>query len=243
MKVLIAEDDDIHATTLRVMFLQMDYERIEIVTNSIDLFACLPTLQPDLLVLDVHIEGDLDGIQVAERVQETHPFVPVIFITSLQQKEVYARAKATKPYAFLNKPFDEKVLMHTIELAFQQYEKNQEIQAKLLQHIYMPDSLMIKVEGVLKKVRFEDIGFIEAQDKYVYIITQKQKYLMRFTMHELLEKLPSAMFEQVSRSYIINLSHISEVHTEKNELTIFEQTIPFSRRNKQELLNRLQGMY
>lgn len=235
MRVLIAEDEEIYASTLQMMFIEMDYDAIEIVSNSEDLFALLPTFKPDLLILDIHIEGDLDGIQVAEKVHETNPYIPVVFITSFQDEETYQRAKSAKAYAFLTKPFDEKVLARTIELAFEYYKT----QVKLLPQIKMPDSLFIKVDNILQKIRFEEIGYIEANDKYIEIVTANRKYLMRYTLQEMLERLPQAIFFQTGRSFIINLQHVQSIDLENNQFFIFQQAIPFSRRNKQEILNKI----
>lgn len=235
MRVLIAEDEEIYASTLQMMFEEMDYDAVEMVSNGEALFALLPTFKPDLLVLDIHIEGDLDGIQVAEKIHETNPYIPIIFITSFQDNETYQRAKLTKPYAFLTKPFDEKVLAHTIELAFQHYRTN----AVLESQIKMPDSLFVKVDNILKKIHFEEIGYIEAEDHYVQIVTQKRRYLVRHNLSEMTQKLPTNTFFQISRSFIVNLQHIQSVSPENNQLSIFQRIIPFSRRNKQEILGKI----
>lgn len=235
MRILIAEDEEIYASTLQMMLEQMDYEAVEIVDNSDALFALLPTFKPDLLVLDIHIEGDLDGIAVAEKVHQINPYIPVIFITSFQDNATYQRAKSTKPYAFLTKPFDEKVLAHTIELAFQHYKTHAIFESQ----IKIPDSLFVKVDNILKKIYFEEIGYIEAEDHYVQIITKKRKYIIRHTLNEMMQKLPSNVFYQISRSFIVNLQHIQSINPESNQLSIFQHDIPFGRRNKQEILNKI----
>lgn len=232
MRVLIAEDDAIYASLLEMMFLEMQYDAVEIISNSEAIFERLPTFQPDLMLLDIHLEGELDGIQLAEKVQEILPYMPVIFMTSYQDDEVYERAKRIKPYAFLTKPFDEKLLMRTIELAFQHYNTR----AIMQDDIQMPDSIFVKTENILKKIHFAEIGYIEAQDKYLDIATPHRKYLVRYTMHEIMEKLPHSLFVQVSRSFIVNRQHITEIDLEDNCFTIFQQKIPFSKRNRQEIL-------
>ena len=235
MKVLIAEDDEIYADTLRIMFTEMDYEVMELVNNSETLLELLPVIQPDLLLLDIHIEGKLDGIEVAERVHKTNPYIPVIFITSFQDNATFQRAKSAKPYAFLTKPFDEKGLMRTIELAFQKYQS----QVTLLPEINLPDSLFVKADFIIKKIRFAEIGYIEADDHYVHIVTVKHKYLVRFTLYEILEKLPKSIFIQISRSFIINSQQVAEIDTENSQITIFNKKIPYSRRKKQDILDKI----
>jgi DNA-binding LytR/AlgR family response regulator len=235
MKVLIAEDDLIYANTLEILFTEMNYESIKLVHNGEELLKLLPILKPDLLVLDIHIEGNLDGIEVAEKVHEFNPYIPVIFITSHQDNTLFQRAKSTKPYAFLIKPFDQKTLLRTIELAFQQYQT----QITLLPEVFLPDSLFIKIDQIHKKIYFSEIGYIEADDHYLNIITQKRKYLVRFTLYQLLEKLPEHLFLQISRRHIIHIHQVSEMDTENHQLTIFNEKIPFSKRRKQEILDRL----
>lgn len=235
MRVLIAEDEEIYASTLQIMFEEMEYDAIEIVNNSDSLFKILPTFQPDLLILDIHIEGNLDGIQIAEKVHQMNAYIPIIFITSFKDNETFQRAKSTKPYAFLTKPFDEKVLANTIELAFQYYKT----QISLLTPIKMPDSLFIKTDNLLKKIHFEEIGYIESEDHYVQIVTAKRKYLIRHSLNEMIQKLPADIFFQVSRSCLVNLQHIDSVDIDNNELLIFQHPLAFSRRNKQDILEKI----
>ena len=235
MKVLIAEDDEIYSTTLQIMFDEMQYETVKIVSNSFDLLLHLPTLNPDLLILDIHIEGDLDGIQLAEKVHEKNPYIPIIFITSSEDDVLFQRAKLIKPYAFLIKPFDEKVLKKTVELAFQYYKSY----GNLEHSIYLPDSLFIKVKGILKKVRFDTIGYVEADEHYMTIVTKEHKYMTRFSLVELLTILPAQVFYYINRSTIINIQNIERIDLERDKIIIFEKEIICSRRKKQGFFEKM----
>src|SRR5690606_1732863 len=77
-------------------------------------------LAPDLVLMDIHIEGDMDGIEVAAKLMQA-PSVPVIYLTAYSEDSTLDRARQTKPYGYLIKPFSERELHATIQMALERH--------------------------------------------------------------------------------------------------------------------------
>jgi len=77
-------------------------------------------VEPDLVLMDIHLRGDLDGIAAAERVQNRHA-VPVVFLTAHSDDGTLRRAKNTSPYGYVLKPFEDRELRIAIEIALHKH--------------------------------------------------------------------------------------------------------------------------
>jgi len=115
-RILIAEDDIQGAKYLKQSLLLLGYEVTGIVSDGDQVNSAAVEQQPDLIVMDVTLNGKIDGINAAELIRSKID-VPVIFLTAHTEENVFERAKATAPYAFLTKPFDIAQLAHSIDLA------------------------------------------------------------------------------------------------------------------------------
>lgn len=115
--ILIVEDEGVVALDLRSRLEQMGYYVPEIFDNGKDLLEYGMDYFPDLVIMDVMIKGELDGIQTAQRFKEIHD-TPIIFLTAYSDDITFQRAKLSDAYAFLIKPFNQRELETTIEIAF-----------------------------------------------------------------------------------------------------------------------------
>jgi signal transduction histidine kinase len=119
MKILVAEDNVLFANSIEIIIEELGYDLAGIADNADDFFKLYEASLPDLLLLDIQLNGAKDGIDIATHILATAPFVPVIFMTAFKNDILFERAKAINPLAFLIKPFDATLLGHIIELAFQ----------------------------------------------------------------------------------------------------------------------------
>lgn len=115
-RILIAEDDIQGAKYLKQSLLLLGYEVTGIVAEGDQVINAAIEQHPDLIVMDVTLNGKVDGINAAE-VIHSRIDIPVIFLTAHTEEKVFERARATAPYAFLTKPFDISQLAHAMDLA------------------------------------------------------------------------------------------------------------------------------
>lgn len=116
INVVIVEDEAIISADLEMIIESMSYNVVGISDNSDEALDLISSRNPDLILLDININGERDGIELAEIINETSK-KPFIFITSYADKGTLDRAKHTLPYGYIVKPFNERELKATIEIA------------------------------------------------------------------------------------------------------------------------------
>ena len=115
-RILIVEDESIIALETQESLKTLGYEICAIVNSGADAIKNIDEKQADLILMDIHLKGDIDGIETAEIIQSNH-HIPIIFLTAFSDERVLDRAKRTKPYGYLLKPFKKQDLKVAIEMA------------------------------------------------------------------------------------------------------------------------------
>ncbi len=115
-KILIVEDEPIVALDEKKQVESFGYKVTDIVTTGEEALTAIDKLPPDLVLMDINLEGKMDGIEVAENLKNRFD-IPVVFITAHSEVDTLQRAKITAPYAYLIKPYREKDLKVAIEIA------------------------------------------------------------------------------------------------------------------------------
>lgn len=116
ISVLIVEDEPVIATDIEMTLTGDDYTVIGIAYTSTKALDLLHRFRPDMVLLDVAIKGDNDGIDIASIINDKYK-IPFIYITSFSDKETLERAKATLPYGYIVKPFKDRDIISAIEMA------------------------------------------------------------------------------------------------------------------------------
>jgi DNA-binding LytR/AlgR family response regulator len=240
MRILIVEDEPIHADRFEMLALQMGYEVAGICDNAFDALDCFHRTQPDLLLLDIHLRGDTDGVQLAERLRQSRA-VPVIFITSMQDDDTFARARRTGPAAFILKPFDLLQLRRAIELAVGSLAPapNDFEQTDLV----LPDCLFIKVREKLEKVPLDDILYVESEGRYAMLHTVAgRKFAIRIPLGDLEARLPADRFARIHRGYLIHLKWMQSVDLHDMTVKVKDRDLPLGKSYREQVLERLQQL-
>ncbi len=122
IRVLIVEDDPIITEDMKDMLTNVSYE---VIGTAYDLEAALEgidRLQPDLVLLDINLEGNFEGLAIAEHINKTRK-IPFLYITSYSGKDIIDKAKQTLPMGYIVKPFNERELYSSIEIALHNFSK------------------------------------------------------------------------------------------------------------------------
>ena len=232
LKIHIVEDEPLIAHTIKTVLLKEGYEVTGISNNGKSAIFDIEELQPDIVLVDIIIKGDMDGIEMVSHLKKRLD-IPFIFLTSLSDEKTLERVKATNPSGYIVKPFNEHTLTTNIELA---YHKHQITQSDIASNSES-DSFFIKNKGELIKVVLSDILFFEAYDNYCNLYTAEKKHLLSHTLKHIEGKIPEAQFLKVHRSYIINFSKIDTIHD--GYIFIENHKIPYSKSHKEQLMRKL----
>ena len=137
-KIMVVEDEIIVAKDLAMNLKKLGYTVCSLVTSGEDAIDRVVKNKPDLILMDIMLQGKMDGIETAQNIN-SHFNIPIIYLTALTDKKILARAKLTKPFGYLIKPINSNDLHTTIEISL--YKKKAE---KKLQKAY--DGLEQRVE-------------------------------------------------------------------------------------------------
>ncbi|MCX6136634.1 MAG: PAS domain S-box protein [Ignavibacteriales bacterium] len=115
-RILVVEDEQIVAKDIRRRLEALGYEVVDIVASGEDAIVSARTHKPNLVLMDIMLRGKMDGVQAAEEIRARMD-IPVIFLTAYSDQETLDRAKITQPFGFILKPFEERELHSSIEMA------------------------------------------------------------------------------------------------------------------------------
>jgi len=123
-KILIVEDQFIEANNLRIILRKAGYAVCSLASSVAEAQKIKKEEKPDLVLLDIRLQGKLTGIDLAKILREEN--IAFIFLSANSSKEVLNAAKATRPYGFLVKPFREKDVLVSLDVALYLHKQNQQ---------------------------------------------------------------------------------------------------------------------
>ena len=141
-KVLIVEDESLVALDIREALENLGY----VVTGQADSGATALALardtHPDLVLMDIMLKGDQDGIVTAQKIKE-ELHLPVVFLTAHADQATLERAKITEPFGYILKPFKEIEIRTVIELAIHRHKSEKSREVSATKPVGIPDFLAL----------------------------------------------------------------------------------------------------
>ena len=125
VKILLVEDENIEAMDIKRTLEFFGYEVPYVASNGEEAVEKALEIVPDLILIDVVLKGNSDGIDVASKIKKLN--IPVIYLTAHSEESIIERAKLTEPYGYMIKPYDRNELKHTIELALYKNQIEKEL--------------------------------------------------------------------------------------------------------------------
>jgi DNA-binding LytR/AlgR family response regulator len=241
IKILIVEDEMLIGANISLQLNELGYEVTGIIPRGEEALDHIENNPPDIMLLDINLKGNLDGIETAVEMQKTRN-IPVIYLTANTDDAHFNRAKETKPYGFISKPFKKLDLQRTIELTINQMDtkirNDTDSESQNNDSFILSDCIFVRHLNSMVKVDIKDILYIEAERNYCRIFSSSKEYLVVMSLKEMDEKLPNKHFFRIHRSYIINLSQIKEIAA--THMVIGNKALPVTKSLREELLKRIQ---
>ena len=126
VSILIVEDEEIIAENLSSKLVQLGYAVAGIAVRSEEAIEMALRLRPQLILMDIKLDGQEDGIQAAQAIRGVYD-VPVIYLTAHSDAATLARAKTTEPFGYILKPFETRDLATHIELALYKHQADRQV--------------------------------------------------------------------------------------------------------------------
>jgi CheY-like chemotaxis protein len=121
IKILVVEDDKPSGLILQKLLLKSGYTVSAIVDTGEEAIKIIEKSRPDLILMDIALAGEIDGIETAEKIYNKHQ-IPFIYITSSTDELTFDRAKKSLPQSYIVKPFNGHSLKTAIDMALFKYD-------------------------------------------------------------------------------------------------------------------------
>jgi PAS domain S-box-containing protein len=127
-RILVVEDDRVVARDIQEQLKRIGHSVAAATARGEDAVVLAAQLQPELILMDIRLEGELDGIDAAAEIR-TSSKLPVLFLTAYSDEDTVVRASQAQPFGYLLKPFDESQLRTAIEIALYKHDAEQRLAA------------------------------------------------------------------------------------------------------------------
>ena len=188
IRILIVEDERIIAEDIKVTLQKLNYEIAGIVATGEEAIVNAGELHPDIILMDILLETAMDGIEAAEKIQTKHD-IPVIFLTAHADNKTLQRVTSSDFYGYILKPFKDKELHATINMAINKHNMERRIKEskerykiifKNIQDVYFE----IDLSGVIREISYSVENILEIKRKdligksfFAYFQTSSDRFI------------------------------------------------------------------
>jgi len=154
VRILVVEDEEMIGREICLRLTQRGYETLGPVDNAARALELVFDSKPDLVLMDIRIEGEIDGIAAAEEIHRAYG-LPVVFLTGSVDEGTYRRARMAAQYGYVLKPFHERDLLMALDLALHRSQVERELQRSNLTHATISAAVQVGIvatdsEGVIR---------------------------------------------------------------------------------------------
>ncbi len=192
-------------------------------------------LNVDLVLIDIHLSGEKNGIWLADQIQNNLD-IPFIYLTAFDDDKTINEILKTNPQGYIVKPFKNSELIASIKLALnrsangaQKVNTNNKTEDK---------HLIVKKGKVLQKIYLKNITHLKSDGNYVHIFEENMKHLVRSSLAKLQEQLSRTEFIRVHQRYLVAIKKVNAV--DHKTIFIGDSSIPISKPYVIKVLNLFQ---
>lgn len=230
-RIYIVEDNLSYAIQVEMYLKELGYEVLGRKARGEEALSVILSDEPDLVIMDVVLEGEMSGLDLALALEPKQ--IPILFISVHDTPNYFEKARRANMAGYLVKPFDMISLRAALEVVF----RNQELMDR--HSFFQEDCVLVKAQGILHKVHYQDIVYINSGGNYcTFFCKEKKKYVLKMSLRQILSALPAENFIRVHKSYVVNLNGMDAIDTRSKEVIAGDERLPIGKEFKNELEQR-----
>jgi len=243
IKAIIVEDEFAIAEDIRN---QLEAHGFEVIASFDCAESTVPfflTSKPDILLVDIHLLGPMNGVELVKQLQG-HCRFPFVYITGNSDQSTYDAAKLTHPNAFLIKPFTPANLIAAVDLAIFNFGSNKPADGIARasgvpgqEQLVINQNLFIRNNGRYVKILADSTLFVQANGSYVNIQTIGHRYTLSQNLSSFLRTTPLSNLVRIHRSYAVNINRVDSF--EDSWVVVSGHKLPLGEGYKAEFLSRI----
>jgi DNA-binding LytR/AlgR family response regulator len=213
IKVVIVEDEVIIAESIKLYLVQMGCKEIKMAHDIQSAEQLILAWQPSIVLLDIHLEKDDDGIVLGAKLNELK--IPFMFITANTDNTTTQRILETYPTGFISKPVRPNEFKINLHMLVRQYEKN--------------GKRLITISNGSDHIQFHEtqLNYLMSVGNYIEVHLEERRYIIRNTLEKCLQEMNSDIFVRIHRSYVVSIDKVTNLSA--NSVEISNEELPISR--------------
>ena len=172
-RVFVVEDEAVIAMDLRERLTALGYAVCGSAAQGETAVDAIADLRPDLVLMDIHLAGAIDGVEAAQQLRQRHD-APVVFLTAYADAAVINRALQVSAYGYLVKPFEERELHATLQVALARAQANAELDARVVERTKALREALADMESFSYSIAHDLRAPLRAMSGYASLIAQRQ---------------------------------------------------------------------
>ena len=201
------------------------------------LLAQVPNEQPDVFLIDIHLNDVKDGIELAHEIRKQYA-IPCILVTGNADSGTIGRIIEDGFLHILVKPVKNDELRAIVEIAVAHKEDLAHQKSTTEQHLrVIKDCIFIKEGADLIKVKYSEIKFLMSSHIYVHVVTIAKEFIVRTSLTEYINHFDPMLFMRTHRSYAVNVEFIEKITS--TEVWVEGKSLPLAKQYREELLSRI----
>ncbi len=247
--ILVVEDHPGFAQLLHLMLEELGTVNIRMAKNYDEALSLFQEQAPDIGLIDIDLgEGEKNGIALVEKIRETEPDLPIIYLTANYTEDYYMRCRHTRPSSFMNKEISRLKLHQAIELALLQIKTSETVSSTMPALSPAPAPMHVpflnnthfffKVGDIYKNIAVEDIAFFYANGKMTFAKVEKRNFPTNVQLKTLEEEL-FPKFIRIHKTYLVNVAHIESINTKDDKVEVAGESLPIGYSHRKTFLEQL----
>jgi len=224
IKIIIVEDELLVAEQIAEYLKTSNYNILGIFDTGEDVIEFLKQDSPDLILMDIELNGKMDGIETAAKLQESL-YIPIIYLSKKSDDDTLNRVKITLPTAYLTKPFKNHDLRNSIEMAIYrgeiEHQKEAKHEIKLNLELDIQNDAGIKQmqnrvfyreqNGGLRRLIVDEVVYLEESNNTLTAYTINGNFEIHISLEKFLNQIKSTFLFRIHKQYAVNLFYIDRV--------------------------------
>lgn len=226
IKILIVENEILIAEQVSTYLQQLNYQVCGTVESGEEALEVVEEQSPDLVLMDIELDGELDGVETAAQIQQNIG-IPIIYLSRLNDHRTLRRVSETLPAAYLTKPFKNHDVRNAIEMAMYKIggltpaiserdiqvnielslNQNEDEEVKVLK-----DRMFFKTQnGIFQRILIADVVYLESSKNYTIAHTTKGEIIIPNLLKKTFSQLGETSICRIHRQYAVNTHFIDQI--------------------------------
>src|SRR5690554_4991540 len=183
IKILLVEDEMVVAANISLFLSELGYDVTGILPRGEEALYHIEIEEPDIILMDIRLKGDLDGIATANLIHDQYR-MPIIYLVASEDASLFQNINSLNPSDYISKPLEKEDLKRSLKLAVEEIEAREPCRSSKIQtknppaNFILNDRIFIRHKENMIKIDINNVLYIEADRNYCQIFGNTKKHVL-----------------------------------------------------------------